>query len=189
MVDYGVIKSVSIGNDKDTDKLKYICEVEFSDAEDIRTIQVMNRSGINSRPMIGHKVAVVDIGGGFEVGICSDDEIDASLEDGETEIYSINGTSKAFKILLKPNTTIIFNDGTDYAVRYTALETAFNELMNKHNDLVSFTSNFVTVTYNLHNHPTAPTGAVSPPSVTGIASTDSSSADITACKIDEMLFP
>ena len=186
MIDYGTIQSVTIGTDKDTDKQKYICEVEFSDEEDIRTIQVMNMSGINSRPIEGHKVAIIDLGGGFEVGVCSDDEIDADLEDGETEIFSFDPDgNKLAKLKCNTDSHVVVNNGEDWGVRYSKLEEHFNELQQKHNDLVQFVSNFITVTYNLHNHPTAPVGPVSVPSLTGTSSSDQSTGDISESKVDD----
>lgn len=47
----------------------------------------------------------------------------------------------------------------------------FNYLVTQYNQLRTDFDTFVTVKYNLHNHPTAPVGPVSVPSVTGTATT------------------
>lgn len=185
MIDYGVVKSVSIGTDKDTDNNKYICEVEFSDAEDVRTIQVMNKSGINSKPLPGHKVVVLDIGGGFEVGICSDDEIVADLEDGETEIYAIDGISKSSKIRLFPDGSIVINDGTNFMVRYNEMATAVNEINDKLNAHIG------KYNYHLHLGTVDSLGGacvLTSPTASGDAAIEST-ADITTSKIEEIFVP
>ena len=80
---------------------------------------------------------------------------------------------------------IIFHDGTDYAVRYNELETAFNQLKQDFDD-------FVTTVYNTHIHPatttatvgTGPVGVVTvnPSTSTGLSST----ADISNAKVDNI---
>lgn len=86
---------------------------------------------------------------------------------------------------------ITFNSGTDYAVRYNELETAFNDLKADFNNLVA--------AYNLHVHvcaapgaPSAtpvyapvPPGTPTPPVVIPTAST----ANITGAKIPEIRMP
>lgn len=111
MIDYGKITKTEIGTDKDTDKQKYICTVEFSDGEDLRTVQIMNMAGFNSKPLPDQKITVIDLGGGFEIGIATDDEIDADLEDGDTQVYSISGGEKSAKVTLKENGSIEITDG------------------------------------------------------------------------------
>jgi len=70
---------------------------------------------------------------------------------------------------------ILLNEGTDYAVKYEELKKAFDELKSDFN-------NFVNITYNLHNHPTAAPGAPSTPSVTGTQS----SADMQQAKVEKV---
>ena len=114
---------------------------------------------------------------------------DATLQEGEKVIYSTdaNGAIKAQvyfradgKVEIR-GTNIVMLDGTDFAVRYSGLESEFNELKGKYNDLVSKWNAFA--------------GAYVPggPSVVGLPPTaqagTASAADITSAKIDEIKLP
>jgi len=179
--DFGTIKKVEIGKDLDAENEKYICDVEFQDNEDVRKVQIMNMSGVNVRPRVGQKILVLDLGGGFEIGIATDDMIDADLEDGEIEIYSIDSNgAKSGKVKIKPNGELVLNDGTDYAVKYSKLESEFNKLKDDFNSHVQ--------NYNSHTHVT--TATVDAGLVGSIAATTStsspSSPDITQTKVDKV---
>lgn len=181
MIDYGKITKTEIGTDKDTDKQKYICTVEFSDGEDLRTVQIMNMSGFNSKPLPDQKITVVDLGGGFEIGIATDDEIDADLEDGESEIYS-NDPSRSSTVKTKPDGQVVINRGEDWAVRYSELEAQFNELNDKFNDLVT--------AYNAHIHNgTIDIVAETCVVVATTSQASESTADITTTKVDSINVP
>lgn len=71
--------------------------------------------------------------------------------------------------LIDDDGTHTFNEGTDWAVRYSALETAFNELKSK---------------FNGHTHTGVSTGG----GVSGTTATPST-ADITGAKVEEILIP
>jgi hypothetical protein len=95
---------------------------------------------------------------------------------GEYRTYAVDSSGDvAFYTWIKANGTMEIGGDTDNMVRYSELETAFNQLRDDFND-------FVNTTYNLHQHPTAAVGPPSVPTVTGTPST----ADITAAKINEI---
>lgn len=101
---------------------------------------------------------------------------DQLAEAGGTRIYSTDSDGAVqFAIYLRADGTCEVGGDTDNMVRYSELETAFNTLRDDFN-------NFVNLTYNLHQHPTAGVGAPSPPTVTG----QQSNADISGAKIDEV---
>jgi hypothetical protein len=101
---------------------------------------------------------------------------DQLSEVGGTRVYSTDSDGAVqFAIYLRANGTCEMGGDSDNMVRYSELETAFNELKNDFNT-------FVNTTYNTHMHPTAGVGAPSPPTVTG----QPSSADISGAKIDEI---
>jgi hypothetical protein len=81
--------------------------------------------------------------------------------------------------LLDSDGTHVFNEGEDWAVRYSALETAFNELQGQHNKLQS--------AFDLHTHGGVETGGGSTaiPAPSGAEST----TDISAAKVEEILIP
>lgn len=99
---------------------------------------------------------------------------------GACKLYSTdeNGAEKASH-LLDADGKHTFNNGEDWAVRYSKLETAFNELKSQHNKLQA--------AYDLHTHGGVETGTgtTAAPAPSGAAST----ADITAAKVEEILIP
>jgi len=140
----------------------------------------MHNGGNEYVPHPGSRVLIVDVGKSYRLAIAMDDLAVPDLSSvGERQIYSsdTSGAKKATITLRVDGTTELLGTG-DFAVRYNELKTAFDQLK-------SDFDNFVTITYNLHNHPTAPPGAVSPPSVTGSSST----ADMSAAKIAEIKVP
>lgn len=77
------------------------------------------------------------------------------------------------KIELDGNEELVtLNEGTDYAVLYSKLETEFNNLKDKFNDLVT--------SYNSHTHSGVQSGGSSTGTPSGVALP--STADITQCK-------
>lgn len=188
--DFGFIKSVEIGNDKEDDSKHYIADATFEDDTDNRKIQIINLTGVNVRPKKGHKILVIDLGGAFELGICTDDGIDADLEDGEIEIYSIDSDNKkSAKIKLKPDGTFCFNDGNDNLVRYSKLKEEFDKLKKDFND-------FISNQYNYHTHVVNTTSSCTAGGASAIGSAlqtsltgSPSNADISSSKIDEMNVP
>lgn len=101
---------------------------------------------------------------------------------GETRLFSTDSDGELkFFIHLKNDGTCDVGGDTDNMVRYSELESAFNQLRSDLNDLIT--------AYNAHIHVTTATiGASTTPGV--IAPTTStgtpSSADISGAKIDEI---
>ena len=88
---------------------------------------------------------------------------------GEKRLYARDANGAPVVIIwLKGDGTLELNGTADNAVRFSALETAFE----------AFQAEF-----NVHNHPTAPVGPISPPS------NAPSQADIAPAKVDEVKLP
>ena len=103
-----------------------------------------------------------------------------SLATGESMIFPTDdkGALKASIIMRADGTTEIIGS-EDNAVRYSKLETAYDELKGKVNDLVT--------AFNQHLHPTAAVGPPSPPTpVPNVIPALPSAGDITGAKIDEI---
>ena len=111
---------------------------------------------------------------------------------GEKLLYSTDaeGVVKC-KIFMDAEGNFIFNDGEDFAVRYSELETAFNQLKSDFDTLVSNYNTTVT-TFNAHVHvvttPDTINGTASPTLTPG-ANGSTSTADITPAKIEEIKVP
>lgn len=134
---------------------------------DIRRFFEAMPFGEDSLPPEGTRTIVIDTeekGRMMVIGYINENQLD-DLTNGEKRIYSLkqNGDISQF-IYLKSDGTMEIGGNSDFMVRYTALETAFNQLKSD---------------YNSHMHPTAATGSPSPPTVVN-------TSDITLAKIDEI---
>lgn len=147
-------------------------------AEKGETAQVHGGPGIFSNPAKSVKGVRLRIGSIDVVISAINYKVAFPETPGETKVFSTDadGEEKAGTIYRADGTQEI-NGKNDFAVRYSELEAAFNELKHDLNDFVT--------AYNSHQHPTAATGPPSPPTVTGSSST----ADITDAKVDTVKLP
>jgi uncharacterized protein YheU (UPF0270 family) len=141
-----------------------------------KTAKVFSDFGDDSQPlkdMIAVYADTTEVGESVIIGYLNKNQISAA---GEKRIFSLKvDGSLSTDIHLKNDETIVIASGTDYAVRYSSLETSFNQLKSDFNSLV--------VAYNSHQH-TLPNGA-SPPTLPGTTS----AASISGAKIDEIRLP
>lgn len=147
---------------------------------DIQEVITVGPFGVDSRAikdMVAIHAQTGVSGESVVIGFINKDCIAAI---GENRIFSTdeNGILSTY-IHLKNDQTMEIGGNTDFMVRYSELENAFNELKNDHNNLVT--------AFNSHMHATAATG---PPSIpTPIPSSipaTPSTADITGAKIEEI---
>ena len=129
-------------------------------------------TGDDSRPLPGDAVVFVEgdnVGGKIAVGFLDTRNAPVS-GDGEKRLYSRNsgGTIQAI-IYLKDDGTLEINSGSDFAVRFNALQTAFNELK---------------LAFNTHVHGGVTSGGAST-AITSVLS----AADISLAKITEINVP
>jgi hypothetical protein len=178
-MDSGIVKSTLYDINKDTDGNKLMCNVEVSDPDDVPEIEIINQAGIKTRPLEGARSIIIRCGGGYKVSIGVDDNIDEEIEEGEVLIYSNNNGSISASVKLLTDGTIEINNGSDFAVRYSALETAFNELNDKYNSHIT--------EYNSHVHSGVTAGSAS--TAVTVPSTKTSTADIAQSKIEDILVP
>jgi len=135
--------------------------------------------GILSKPVDGVYGVVIDVAGNNIVVATHDYNLIKSLDKGETFLYCIDGNGNILSsAFVNKDGEFVINDGTRSAVAFDKLKEGFDELKSDFN-------NFINNTYNLHNHPTAPLGPVSVPSVVGTQT----SADIDDSEVDKVLLP
>jgi hypothetical protein len=176
----GKIKTTEYEKNKDTDAKKLMANVEISDSEDVQEIEVVSLPGIKIRPLEGNRTIIIKCGGGYKVSVAIDDNIDEEIEEGEVLIFGNDNGSISSSIKLLTDGTIEINSGSNFMVRYNELETAFNELKEKHNALALF------VDSHAHTLVTPGSGNSGPvPAPSGATS----SADITGSKIEEIKVP
>jgi hypothetical protein len=106
--------------------------------------------------------------------------VEPPANEGALKLYATDadGTEKGSHLLDSDGTHVI-NNGTDWAVRYSKLEEAFNELKSKHNKLQA--------AFDMHTHP----GVTPGQSATGTTAPSGaeSSADIEPAKVEEVRLP
>lgn len=166
----GIVTGRRIDKNRDGDKNVLILQVELIEGEDVRSIEIFSSSDFN--PANGTRVYICDVSDSYQVAVATSDGLAPESDPGEIEIYSTDNpvTAKQARIYLNKDGEIILNQGSDFAVRFSALETAFNQLKSD---------------YDAHTHPYVDTPVG--PSTT--SATAPSTADISGAKIEEILVP
>ena len=167
MAKIAIISNARLTQTQGTPGKSLLVDIEHHGSDNSELFQM---PGMFSMPQDGITGTVIDCGGGNNIIVSAHDyNFDETIQKGETLIYSYDsaGVIKG-KILINEDGEIVVNDGTDFAVRYSALETAFNTLKSE---------------FDAHVHGgvlsgTASTGATTP-----------SLADITPAKVEEILIP
>lgn len=176
----GKVLDSEVGPNKDGDSDVRMLKVELADGDDVQTVEYYDTGGRDYLPPDGAEIVIVDISPAYRVAVAVDDRQDPAVAKGEQELYSLDSTgeTKAAKIKLSNDGEIIANDGEDFAVRYSELEIAFNQLRSDLNAFIGV--------YNAHTH-VAPAGggATGAPSAPGV----DSAADVSGAKIEEIKVP
>jgi hypothetical protein len=176
MIKVGAIISSEIASAKRKVKMQVMGK------DDVQDVPQIAPHGIDSSPIKdarGLCVTTALNSQGVFIGVVNGNQ---EAKDGEIRIFSTDsdGQLQTF-IHLHDDGTIDVGGTSDNMVRYSELETAFNQLKEDFNNLVT--------SYNSHTHittatvgPTAVPGVIAPTISTGTPST----ADITPAKIDEI---
>ncbi len=115
---------------------KLMLQVEITDPDDIQTVELMTQAGEDTNPPNDSKVLILSVGDAYKIGVAVDDGIVPSMEQCEKKLYiSDVGTIKAFINLLSDG-NIELNGNGESAVRFAALEFAFNNLLSDFNNHV-----------------------------------------------------
>lgn len=152
-------------------------------AEKGETAQVFYSDGLISNPAKG-TIGLRINKGSLDIVVGSMNyQIPIPENPGEKLLYSTDADGVIqCKLFLDTEGNFIFNDGEDFAVRYSALETAYDELKGKVNDLIT--------AYNAHVHNFVGVGPGNPGVTVVTTSTAApSTGDITPSKIEEIKVP
>lgn len=194
----GKVRGYEIKKNRDGEDNVLLLQVEGSDPDDIQTIEWYQASGRDSVPPINSLVAFIPAGRAWKIALGANDGIEPESEPGEEKIYSSDsGVIKAFLKLFKTGlarieaaiieifssgdieitatgkteingSTVDLNGDVDFAVRFSALQTAFNQFK---------------ADYDAHSHSGVTAGVAS----TG--TTSPSTADITPAKVSTVRLP
>jgi len=157
--------------------------------DDIMTAYLATAFGEDYIPSQAKVVQIGTTNSNENVIICTVTKADDTLKVGEKVIYSTDkdGNKKTRIYLRNDGTievksdTVVFQDGEDFSVRYSKLESEFNELKGKLNGMIQAWNAFATAY------------VPGSPSVTGLPPTAStatqSEADITLTKVETIKVP
>lgn len=157
-------REIKANMDSGADKL--LLQVEVTEPDDVRTIQLMTQAGEDCNPADDSQVLIVNVTDSFALVIGADDGIVPSMNAGERKLYSVAAGAIAAHMNLLNTGVIEINGNTDFAVKYNELKTAFDQLVS------DFDS-------HLHSGVTTGGGTSGPP-------TASSTADMSGAKVDEV---
>lgn len=160
----GIVRGREIRKNRNGEGDVILLQVEISDADDIQTVELMTQAGDESSPVNGSFVLIMQLGPAWVVAVTANDLIPPEIAEGERRVYSQDGGSRKATIYWRTDGQLELNGTGDYAVRFNALETAFNELKAK---------------FNTH------TGHV----VSAVVPTVPSVADISLAKVDTVELP
>jgi len=157
------------------ENLKRIVKFLRFGKNDVQTSTQYTPHGIDSNPVKGMKAIYAETGEKGKTVIIGYLSKSVLAEVGETRIFSTDsdGELQAY-VWLKADGTMELSGNTKHLARFEELKSGFDQLKTDFNNLVT--------AFNSHMHPTAGTGAPSPPTVTGTSST----ASIDDSKIDEI---
>lgn len=181
----GTVVGSAIAANRDGEGDSRMLSAELSEADDVQTIELVNRNGEQTNPLDDHMLVILELGPAWKIAVAVRDnvELDATLARGEKILYSLDATN-AIKasVRFKADGTLVLNEGEDYAVQFTAMQSAFNQLKSDFNT-------FVSSVFNAHTHPYLPgPGPAAPTSPTATPGS-SSSADMAGAKIESIQVP
>ena len=128
-VESGTIRNTAVKVNRDGDDSVRMLDVEMSSPADIQSVQLVSIGGEDFHPLPGAKVMVAQVGDAWKMAIVLEDGITPTAAAGEKFLYSQDsGGAIAARIKLLNTGIMELNGGADFAVRYNALEAAFNQL-------------------------------------------------------------
>jgi hypothetical protein len=145
-MDFGTIVSIEIAVNLDTGENVRLAKVRAV-GDDLVTVELPMNEGVEFCPAVNDVIYYEEIDPGYLLGryVQSQLPVDDSLTDGEQEIYARSGSgdnaNRASKVTLKSDGTLIFNDGTDFGVRFDALESSLSDLVDDMNKFFAFAVN------------------------------------------------
>jgi hypothetical protein len=165
-INIGQVSGQRIGDFKGLENIRLLEVDLLGDSAD--TVLLLNICGDDTAPVVGDMVVVFDFGS-FRFSVAIWDLVAAAANTGDKKLYSRDsGGSIAATLNLLNSGQLELNGSGDFAVRYTALEAAFNQLKSD---------------FDTHVHGGVTGGSSS------TSTTTPSTADITGAKIDEIEVP
>lgn len=113
IVTIGTVRGSEVIENKDSDEKSRMLQVEFTNADDLQSIEQLGATGEDSNPQEGARVIVVDLSPSYRVAIALSDEIEPSVDAGEKELYSYDDSgNKLVTVLLKSDGSFEVDNGS-----------------------------------------------------------------------------
>ena len=145
MVAIGKVTGREVRTNRDGSEDVILLQVEVSDSDDIQTVELHRGAGVDLNPPDGSIVSLVQAGNAWQIAATVNDNVTPDdLDEGDYQIYGSASGSKTSKVHCETGGDVVLNDGTDWAVQYTALKSAFDDLKADLNTLITI--------YNAHVH-------------------------------------
>jgi hypothetical protein len=163
------------------DKGRIIVKILGSGSKDIKTVFQLSQFGIESRPIKNYRCVYADTGVKGEKVLLGLILNNATINEGETKIYSVDANGVE-QIAIKTTNTgnIELGGDTDNLSRHSILESQIHQLRDDYNNLVA--------AFNQHMHATAAVGSPSIPTpIPDLIPAVDSEIDISTAKIDNIL--
>ena len=110
-VDIGTVKGYEVAPNKDGDDNVLLLQVEFTNPDDLQTVEWFRSSGVDSVPQTESRVIVVDLADDYRVAIALDDGSEPTVSEGERELYSYDeARTRQAQINLAADGTITINN-------------------------------------------------------------------------------
>lgn len=127
-IQVGTVRGREIRKNRNGGADVLLLQVEVSDTDDVQTAELMTHAGDESSPVDGTTVLLVQLGPAWVVAVAADDLIPPDIAAGERRVYSQDDGTRKAAIYWRTDGQLELNGTGDYAVRFSALETAFNQL-------------------------------------------------------------
>lgn len=183
-VHLGTIVDSKIDTNMDGEDNVRILKCEVSSADDVQNIEQICQNGEQTNPLDDATVIILEITKSWKIAVAVKDlvEPDATLARGEKIIYSLDSSNVIqASVRFKNDGTLVLNEGTDWAVQFTALKSAFDQLKSDLNSMISEWNTFAT-----DYVPGSPSTTGLPETVSSVSS---SAADMANAKIDSIQVP
>jgi hypothetical protein len=137
MVTIGVVKEVGFGKSFRTEKDVVVLKCEIDDPNDVQTVEYHFATGQNSLPRVDDTVLIHEVSNEYKIATATNTGVVVTIEDGESSIFAIDGENVASVIRMLKSGEIELNNGEGYAVEFGELKTAFDQLKDDYNKLVT----------------------------------------------------
>lgn len=137
-MDFGTIASIEIGKNLDSGEDVRLAQVNIT-GEDTVTVEMPFPEGDEFSPEVGDTVYYEEVDPGFLLARCIQTvmPVDSALRSGERELFSRDGRARKAKIRLEKGGEVRLNEGTDYGVRFDALEASIKDLLDQQNNILT----------------------------------------------------